>query len=76
METMPIADFSLAILILARGNIARTKILLLLCLKKQESLQREGLRLKTSPSIVLLRSKTRRRRLKNGQDGPMRFMHF
>ncbi len=75
METMPIADFSLAILILARGDIARTKILLL-CLKKQESLQREGLRLKTSPSIVLLRSKTRRRRLKNGQDGPMRFMHF
>ena len=27
METMPIADFSLAILILARGDIARTKII-------------------------------------------------
>ena len=27
METMPIADFSLAILILARGDIDRTKII-------------------------------------------------
>lgn len=37
MEAMPIADFSLAVLIFARGNIARTKLIISYGKEKKEA---------------------------------------